>query len=245
MGFRKKTTSPTIATKDYYDAFSMSYEHRRHAGYHAFIDDLQADLVKPYVPGKKILEVGCGTGLIMERLAPDARQTVGIDLSPEMLKLARAKGLNVTEGTATDLPFDDGSFDLCYSFKVLSHVPELATAISEMARVTREGGHVFIELYNRHSLRYLARLVRGGATIARGVGENQVFYRFYSVPEMVRHLPDCLVLEKKHGVRIFTLLPSMMGWPLIGRALKSMERRCSGGVLARLGGFCVLHCRRC
>ena len=233
-----------IDPKTYYDAFSNSYERIRHKGYHAFIDDLQAELVRPYVQKKQVLEVGCGTGLILQRIAPAAREATGIDLSPGMLALARERGLNVVEGSATALPFADESFDVAYSFKVLSHVPDLKTALAEMARVTRPGGHVFIELYNKHSLRRLARLVRGGRTIARGVEENRVFYRFYSIPEMMRHLPDSLALERRYGVRIFTLLPGMIGWPVIGPVLRWFERRASRGFLARWGGFLILHCRK-
>ena len=230
--------------KDYYDAFSKSYERLRHKGYHAFIDDLQAEIIAPFVRGKKVLEVGCGTGLILERIVGETREAMGLDLSPGMLEPARARGLTVVEGSATELPFEDESFDVTYSFKVLSHIPDLQTALAEMARVTRPGGHVFIELYNKHSIRYLARLVRGGRTIAQGFEENRVFFRFYTIPEMVRHLPDSLCLERRYGVRIFTLLPGMIAWPLLGPVLRWLERRAARGFLARWGGFLLLHCRK-
>src|SRR3954471_24457885 len=84
------------ATRTYYDEFSKSYERHRRPndadGYHALVDDLEIDLCARYGTGRDILECGCGTGLILERLAELARRAVGIDLSPGMLELARSRG---------------------------------------------------------------------------------------------------------------------------------------------------------
>lgn len=125
-------------TRAYYDEFSKSYERHRRPnradGYHALVDDLEVELCARYGTGKDVLECGCGTGLILERIARHARRAVGIDLSPGMLELARARGLHVEEGSLTKLPFEDASFDVTCSFKVLAHVPDIGLALSEMAR---------------------------------------------------------------------------------------------------------------
>src|SRR4051812_8024644 len=124
------------ATRSYYDEFSKSYEdHRRpnHAdGYHALVDDLEVELCERYGRGKDVLECGCGTGLILERLAAFAKRATGVDLSPGMLERARERGLDVHEGSITHLPFEDASFDVACSFKVLAHVPDVGRALSEM-----------------------------------------------------------------------------------------------------------------
>src|SRR5262245_18809063 len=99
------------ATRAYYDEFSASYErHRRpnHAdGYHALIDDLEVELCERYGRNNDVLECGCGTGLILDRIAAFARRAAGIDLSPGMLSVASDRGLDVREGSVTDLPFRD------------------------------------------------------------------------------------------------------------------------------------------
>ena len=233
-----------IDNKSYYDRFADNYEARRHGGYHLMLDDLQSELVLPAATGREALEVGCGTGLILRRVAEVAQRAVGIDLSPGMLVKARERGLDVQEASATSLPFDDASFDVTYSFKVLSHVPELDVALAEMARVTRPGGTVFAELYNKHSLRYLARLARGGHEIATGIDDNQVFYRFYRPDEVTARLPANLEVVGLHGVRVFTALPGMVAWPLIGAAICHGERALRSSPLARFGGFLVFECRR-
>src|SRR5262245_13546545 len=108
----------------YYDDFSKGYERERGHGYHALLDELEMRVVEPYAQGKRVLEVGCGTGLILGRLAKHASDAWGVDVSPGMLRAARERGLQAVVGSATNLPFATASFDLVCSFKVLAHVPD-------------------------------------------------------------------------------------------------------------------------
>jgi ubiquinone/menaquinone biosynthesis C-methylase UbiE len=167
-------------TRAYYDEFSKSYEkHRRPndpGGYHALLDDLEIELVARYGTGKEVLECGCGTGLILERVKEFASRAAGIDLSPGMLELAKARGLDVREGSVTALPFEDASFDVTCSFKVLAHVPDIGKALSEMARVTRPGGVILAEFYNPWSFRGLAKKMYAGK-ISEATKESAVFTR--------------------------------------------------------------------
>ena len=145
----------------YYDAFSADYDRGRDRGYHKLIDDQAAALVRRVGVDKHALEVGCGTGLIMARVAEFAASVRGVDISPGMLEHARRRGLDVCEGSATRLPFADASFDVVYSFKVLAHVAAIDAALAEMRRVTRPGGHLVFDAYNRDSLRYLIKRAWG------------------------------------------------------------------------------------
>jgi ubiquinone/menaquinone biosynthesis C-methylase UbiE len=90
----------------YYDDFSDSYERGRGYGYHRMIDDLEIQATMPYARGARALELGCGTGLILSRVAEVAEEAVGIDLSEGMAQLARDRGLDVHIGSVCDLPFD-------------------------------------------------------------------------------------------------------------------------------------------
>ena len=149
------------ATRAYYDEFSRSYERERRPndphGYHALVDDLEIDLVERYGEGRDVLECGCGTGLLLERIAAFAQTARGIDLSDGMLEHARARNLDVSRGSVTALPFPDATFDVTCSFKVLAHVEDIGRALREMARVTRPGGVVLAEFYNPLSLRAVAK----------------------------------------------------------------------------------------
>ena len=66
-----------LPNKRYYDEFSDWYERQRHDGYHAFIDELESEAVRRYMtPDTRLLEAGCGTGLVLSRLAPHAKLAV-------------------------------------------------------------------------------------------------------------------------------------------------------------------------
>ncbi|MFQ5435210.1 MAG: class I SAM-dependent methyltransferase [Anaerolineae bacterium] len=96
------------------------------------------------------LDAGCGTGLLTLPLAKQARQTIGLDLSPAMLqKLAdKAAGQGITlelhEGSVLDLPFDDGEFTLVTTaFMLLYLTPEeKQRAMSEICRVLTPDGRL-------------------------------------------------------------------------------------------------------
>src|SRR3954462_569310 len=94
--------SPAAAdTQAYYDEFSKGYEKLRGTndpgGYHELVDDLEVDFASRYAAGGDLLEVGCSTGLLLERLGQVAKSARGVDLSPGMLEKARARGLDVRE----------------------------------------------------------------------------------------------------------------------------------------------------
>ncbi len=96
-------------------------------------------------PEARVLEVGCGSGELLRRLAAQARLAVGVDLSEEGLQLARARipdascTLLVRAG-ATDLPFEAASFDAVVAQHLLEHLPDPIEGIREWRRVLRPGG---------------------------------------------------------------------------------------------------------
>jgi len=238
------STEPLDRAQRYYDDFSADYEKERHEGYHALIDDLEVGILRPYVVGRRVLEVGCGTGLILSRIAPWAESAVGIDLSPGMLSHARRRGLDVHHGSATELPFEDASFDTVCSFKVLAHVEPIELALREAARVVRPGGHVVIELYNRWSLRYFARQISGARRIGRSHDEDDISTRWDSPPEAIRRLPATLEVVRVAGVRVVTPLASVHRVPRLGALFAMAERACVDSPLRWFGGFLVLVLRR-
>ena len=149
-----------LDNRSYYDDFAGWYERERHLPYHRMLDDLEVEIVERYARGKQVLEVGCGTGLILGRVGGFARTATGIDLSGGMLAKAAARGQAVAQASATELPIASASVDVAYSFKVLAHIPDIQGAMREMARVVRPGGYVLAEFYNARSLRRLVKAVK-------------------------------------------------------------------------------------
>ncbi|MFO0680916.1 MAG: class I SAM-dependent methyltransferase [Sandaracinus sp.] len=226
-------------TRRYYDDFATTYEGGRDRGYHALVDDIEASLVIPHARGKRVLEVGCGTGLVLARIAPVAERAVGVDLSPGMLAKARERGLEVHEGSATALPFEAESFDVVCSFKVLAHVPDLPQALREVSRVLRPGGIALLELYNRRSLRYLARRIAGARRIGSSHRESDISTRWDTTDSIRRALPPELELERFAGVRIVTPAAVLHAIPGVRALLGKAERVLAEGPLAEWGGFLV------
>ena len=226
-------------SRAYYDDFSTGYERERHRGYHAMLDDLEMEIVEPLASGRDVLEVGCGTGLILARLARSAKSARGVDLSPGMLERAKQRGLEVSEASATALPFPDASFDVVCSFKVLAHVPDIELALSEMARVCRPGGHVVAEFYNPQSLRFAAKRLAGPQPISDGRTEADVYTRWDSPSEIKRLLPASLELVDLRGVRILTPAAFVHRVPVLGALLARAERLATRSPLTRFGGFLI------
>ncbi len=230
-------------TRAYYDEFAHAYEiHRRPNrpdGYHALIDDLEIDLVQRYGAGGDVLECGVGTGLLLERIAGFARSARGIDLSPGMLERARARDLDVTEASVTDLPFAEDSFDVTCSFKVLAHVPEIGRALAEMARVTRPGGVVIAEFYNPLSLRGMAKRLGPAGAISRTTRENAVYTRFDPPWVIPRLLPPSVRLVAARGVRIVTPSAGLLRVPVVRDVMRHLEWRLADTRAAWFAGFYV------
>ncbi len=228
----------------YYDDFSRDYDHGRHRGYHALIDELEVSVVAPYAEGREALEVGCGTGLILDHVAPIASRAVGVDLSAGMLAKARSRGHQVVQGSATALPFADASFDCVYSFKVLAHVPAIDQALAEVARVLRPGGHAVLELYNRWSLRYLARLAAGARRIGAHHDEADIPTRWDSPSEAIERLPASLRLVDTAGVRVLTPFAGVHRVPGLAQLYAAGERAALRSPARRFGGFFVVVAER-
>jgi SAM-dependent methyltransferase len=101
-------------------------------------------------PTRRALELGCGTGVFLERVAHSGAEIVGIDLSAELLARARQRlsgvtNVRLTRGNAEQTPYPDASFDAVYGSSILHHLA-LDAALRETYRVLRpEGRAVFAE----------------------------------------------------------------------------------------------------
>jgi SAM-dependent methyltransferase len=114
-----------------------------------------------------VLEVGCGTGVMAERINGLPGVTlVAIDISERFVELTAARGIDARHGDICYLPFEDDSFDVVYAGWMLYHVRDLDRGLNEVRRVLRPGG-TFVAVTNGDD--HLADLVReaGGRTRAK------------------------------------------------------------------------------
>jgi demethylmenaquinone methyltransferase/2-methoxy-6-polyprenyl-1,4-benzoquinol methylase len=99
-------------------------------------------MVSRVPPGSRVLDVATGTGAVALALQARGCTVVGIDQSPEMLAVARARGLEVREGRAESLPFADGEFDALTFTYLYRYVDDPVATLRELARVVKPGGTI-------------------------------------------------------------------------------------------------------
>ena len=97
----------------------------------------------------RVLDVGCGTGAVLDLLKDRGFMVEGVDNNEEALKYCRNKNLNVTLGSAEKMSYPDETFDLVVALDVLEHLPEPGLATQEIYRVLKKGG-VFIATVPAH-----------------------------------------------------------------------------------------------
>jgi 2-polyprenyl-6-hydroxyphenyl methylase / 3-demethylubiquinone-9 3-methyltransferase len=116
--------------------------------------------------GARVLDVGCGGGLLSEALARAGAKVTAIDLAPGMIEVARLHAteqkldidyrLVAAEAIASTEP---GSFDVVTCMEMLEHVPEPAQMTATLARLVRPGGSVFVSTLNRNLRSFLLAIV--------------------------------------------------------------------------------------
>ncbi len=99
--------------------------------------------------GDRVLEVGCGTGALLEQILKRCSECrlIGVDPVPEMLEVARRRlppQVELREAWAEKMPFEDGSFDLVVSCNMFHYIRQPIEALGEMRRVLRIGGQLVI-----------------------------------------------------------------------------------------------------
>lgn len=113
----------------------------------------RVDFIRRFVAPGRTLDVGCGTGILAERLARRGYDVTGVDPFRGMLTYLKQRdgSMGAVHARGELLPFADNSFDLTYCVAVMHHVADpvdVRNTLMEMARVTRPGGHVLIWDHN-------------------------------------------------------------------------------------------------
>lgn len=116
--------------------------------------------------GKKVLDVGCGGGILAESMAREGAEVTGLDMGKEPLTVARLHALE----TGTSLSYiqataeehaetHQGYYDVVTCMEMLEHVPDPASVIAACAKMVKPGGHVFFSTLNRNTKSWLFAIV--------------------------------------------------------------------------------------
>lgn len=212
---------------DYYNSIAGEYdEHRFNNSYGQFIDAEERMVLDELIDlknDKTRLEVACGTG----RLTNYA--THGLDASHEMLSYARKRYCNVAfkETSATDTEYENGMFDVVYSFHLLMHLDKttISEIFNEMHRVIRPNGRLIIDIpsHKRRSFfHHKQKTWHGGTELDAADIESLA--------------QDNFRLNKSFGIMFLPIhkLPSWMRLPLL-----KLDTRLANGCLKKYSSYLI------
>lgn len=159
------------------------------------INPLRVGFIDRIAPlaGKKVLDVGCGGGILTESMAHRGAQVTGIDMGAAPLKVAKLHGLE--SGTVIDYQQISAEamaeahpegFDVVTCMEMLEHVPDPASIVAACAKMTKPGGKLFFSTLNRNPKSYLFAIL-GAEKILKLVPEGtHSFNRFIRPSELCR-----------------------------------------------------------
>ena len=144
--------------------------------------------------GKRVLDVGCGGGILAEAMARAGAKVTGIDLADKPLKVAMLHKLESgcevdyrlvsAEALAAEAP---ESFDLVTCMEMLEHVPEPASVVRACARLARPGGWVFFSTINRNPKSFLFAIVGAEYVLKLLPRGTHEYARFIRPSELAAH----------------------------------------------------------
>ena len=162
------------------------------------INPLRLDYIRQRVPlnGKKVLDVGCGGGILAESMAEAGAQVTGIDMAEKPLAVARLhqaeSGTDVTyrQSTAEDLAGEmSDTFDVVTCLEMLEHVPSPRTVVAACTKLAKPGGDIFFSTINRNPKSFLFAIV-GAEYVLKllptGTHEYEKFIRPSELDEWAR-----------------------------------------------------------
>ncbi len=158
--------------------------------------------------GKKVLDVGCGGGILAESMATRGAAVTGIDLSDKALSVARLHLLETgqkadyrkiaAEELAAEMP---GAFDVVTCLEMLEHVPAPCSTVRACAQLVRPGGMVFFSTINRNPKSYLFAVIGAEYVLNLLPRGTHDYAKFIRPAELARYCRDaCLAVDEVIGM---------------------------------------------
>lgn len=154
--------------------------------------------------GDRVIDIGCGTGTILKTLSGMERiEGHGIDVEPEMLKVAKTKcsNMDIRECSCEDTPYEDNSFDVMTACMAYHHFPDKDGFAKEASRIIRQNGTLYIADPNfplpiRKIINILAKGFNGEFLTSQEIAERFGRYGFVPVATFKDHYAQLVILRK-------------------------------------------------
>lgn len=148
-------SSPGIDQEAFQQFEHQGWEEKA-TGYHRYFTEVSRHNIEPLLdaagvrPGSRVLDIGCGAGMLSAAAAARAASVIGIDMADEMLSLARKlhPALEFKQGLADKLPCGDGDFDAVVGNLILPHLPDPEAVMRELTRVLAPGGKLSLSMWS-------------------------------------------------------------------------------------------------
>lgn len=184
-----------MGTEAGYDCWAAAYDDRDPS---TWLDEpFLLDQLKPF-PGCRILDLGCGTGRYLRRLAPDLYRLTAVDLSFGMLCRARRdteshKGVSWVHASVTCLPFRPGLFDRVMSGLVLDHIETPAHLFAQIAAVLKPNGRAVVTAVHPD----MQRLTGADIELAGTDGPVRISGHLHEVSDLIVAAQDATLTVKR------------------------------------------------
>lgn len=143
MSYKGKKKSNVFGSSDGYDLYASLYDESL-----GFLNSFEKDeILKMFrdLKGKKVLDLGCGTGRLIRDIRNYGGTVIAVDISEEMLKIVEKKypDVEMVCADAKNLPFNEGEFDVVVASFLIVHLKTLEQVFAEVYRILKDGG-IFI-----------------------------------------------------------------------------------------------------
>ena len=174
------------------------------------INPLRANFIDQHSPvaGKRLVDVGCGGGILAESMAQRGALVTGIDMGEAPLSVARMHGLesgvevNYRQSTAEDLAAEEAeTYDIVCCLEMLEHVPDPGAVIAACAALARPGGSLYFSTINRNAKAFAFAIVGAEHILKLLPAGTHEYAKFIKPSELAGWLREAgLVLESMTGL---------------------------------------------
>jgi len=235
-------------TREVYNRIARKYHDKRRdpeqGSWNIFLEEPAiASVLEPLVSGRRVLDLGCGTGILTRQMIAWGGEVSGVDISDEMIRLARAEmpEIDFQIASATDLLYNSETFEVVASSLVMHYLQDLRPSFREVARVLKPAGDFVFSMHHPMQEAFnVAGEMHNGKPVLQPYFHNDVYTWQMCGGELVsfHHTFEDIVRSLKDTGFVLIDLVECRPAESAQESFKDFERT------SKYPTFCVFHARR-